>query len=140
MKRLLVTCAVCVTAALCVPRAGAQAKDPEEIFTRASKTKAAYKAFIEAESPRGVTINKGKTQVPAEDIDDVLFQVMPLEIRLSAYRPATAAEKLALSATKEKDRAKALTEALAKYEEALPGIGAGQPFAKSHIAYKIAYL
>src|SRR5262249_51457911 len=79
-------------------------------------------------------------EIPAEDIEDIVFQVLPLGVRVGAYRPATVAEKTALTTAKDAERTKALAEALAKYEEALPGLDAGQPFAKSHIEYKIAFL
>ncbi len=141
MKRLLIPALVCLTAALAAPRAAAQAKDPEDIFTKTSKPgKAAYRAFITKESPRGIVLQGMKTLVPADDITDIFFQVEPIGVRINAYRPATLAEKTALTSTKEAERTKALQEALSKYEEALPGLKEGQPFAKSHIAYKIAYL
>jgi tetratricopeptide (TPR) repeat protein len=142
MTKVFAASLACLLAALWVPQTGGQGSDePEDIFTRASKDKYAYRGFIIAESPRSIRLKGKKDDIPADQIEDIVFPVLPLaEVRLKLYRPAMTAEKLANTTKKEGERPKALAEALAKYEEALPLLKEGQPRAQAHIEYKIANL
>ncbi len=147
MKRTLLTLILVGLAAVCwTPRAGAQ--EPDEILTRTSKGKPAYKGVIAAESPRGLTVKGVADVVAAEEIEDISFDktLKPLAARF-AYRIAEEALKKALTSTKETDRTKALAEALGKYQEALAkyeeGVArkdAGPALAKGALDYKIAFL
>ncbi len=141
MSKIVAVSLICLLAALWVPQAPAQVGDEEQqIFTKASKDKPAYRGFIISQSPRNIQLKGGKTAIPADEIEEIVFAVLPLEVRLKSYRPATNFEKEANTTKKEGERAKKLTEALAKYEEALPLLKEGQALAQAQIEYKIAYI
>jgi len=73
---------------------------------------------------------------PAADILDVVHEVRRSAIRLSAYRPALAAEKDFLDPAKEANRAANLKDAIKKYKDALAGLDPGQTFAQRQVEYK----
>ncbi|MCI0458668.1 MAG: hypothetical protein L0Z62_17030 [Gemmataceae bacterium] len=137
---------VCLAALAWVAPARGQGQDPDEVFTRASKDKPAYRGFLVQESPRGIVLKGVKDMIPVEEIEDISFDksLMPVEARF-AYRNAEGALKKALAAAKPAERGKALNEALAKYDEALAkfkeaGAKASPRFAKSHMEYRIAHI
>jgi TolA-binding protein len=140
MKRQLRALALgAVVAALAAGTAAAQGvRDAEDIFTKASKGKPAYKGFIVEDSPRGLKVKGVGALIPADDIEDVEFRLQALTPWLGKFRQGRLAEKDAHAAKKEADRKKNLLAALAFYEEAASVEGV--PIAKAHIDYKIALL
>jgi hypothetical protein len=108
----------------------------------ATPTKPAYpSADIAAESPRGVTLRSAKMEIPEETIQEIVFEIRPVEVN-SIYRSGIIAERQARASPK--DREKERAKALAKYEEALAALvkakAAEQSFARAHLQYKIAAL
>jgi hypothetical protein len=139
--RLFVCTLACLGAALPATRAAAQAIPVEGIYTTASPNKSLHRDFVIAsESPRSLVLKAPKAEIPADQIDDIIFPLDPREIRVSTYRLGIIAEKQARAAAKPAERAKKYAEALAKYEETLEKLAEGQPFVKAHLEYKIAYL
>jgi hypothetical protein len=142
MRHHLVVCTLaCLGAALPATRAAAQAIPPDGIYTTANPKKPRYPDFVIAsESPRGLVLKSPKADIPADQIDDIIFPLNPVGIRVSTYRLGIIAEKKGRAAAKPADRAKEYAEALGKYEETLDKLAEGQPYAKAHLEYKIAYL
>lgn len=112
----------------------------EEVVYRGKDKDESVKKAIKAESAQGVVLAGVKDPIPAEIIQDVFYEVEPLSIRLSDYRPALLAEKNANDPSKEAKRPAHLAEALQKYEGTLKGLKAGQTSAQRHLEYKVAYL
>src|SRR5947209_4265152 len=119
---------------LCGPAARAQ----DVVYTKDNPK--GIKGKVEDESARGVKLAGRKELIPAENIEDIVYEVEPLEIRVNAYRRAVIAEQEAARATKEGARKAALQEALQKYQQVLAGLKAGQRFPQRHIEFRIAYL
>jgi hypothetical protein len=139
--RLLVCTLACLGAALPVARAAAQAIPPDGIYTTANPKKPRFPNFdIASVSPRSLVLKSPKAEIPADQIDDIVFPLNPVGVRVSTYRLGVIAEKKGRAAAKPADRAKEYGEALAKYEETLGKLDEGQPYAKAHLEYKIAYL
>lgn len=131
MPRLSLT-----TVAMFLLVAGA-ARAQDEVYERGKEKP--HKAFIASEATKGVTLkDKAGTFIPAEKIDDVVYEVNPLKVRLAVYRPAIAAEKESLDPAKEKQRKTKLAEALKGYQEAATTITEAP--AKRHAEYKVAVL
>src|SRR5262249_33997998 len=119
----------------------AQAIPPDGIYTTANPKKPRYPEFVIAsESPRGLVLKTPKAEIPADQIDDIVFPLNPVGVRVSTYRLGIIAEKKGRAAAKPADRAREYAEALGKYEETLSKLDEGQPYVKAHLAYKIAYL
>jgi hypothetical protein len=139
--RLLVCTFACLGAALPAARAAAQAIPPDGIYTAANPKKPRYPQFVIAsESPRALVLKSPKAEIPADQIDDIVFPLNPVAVRVNEYRLGIIAEKQARAAAKPADRAKGYTEALANYEKALDKLAENQPYVKAHLEYKIAYL
>jgi tetratricopeptide (TPR) repeat protein len=134
-RRLPLLVLVGLVALLSGPAAWAQ----DVVFTKDNKDKG-IKGKVEAESTRGVKISSLKTLIPAEDIMDVTYEVLPIDTRLNAYRPAVEADRQVAAATKERTRKASLEAALKKYQEALAGLAPGQTFPQRNIEFRIAYL
>lgn len=126
-------------AALVLAVSAATARAQEEIIYRGKDKDESIKKAIKAESARGIIVAGAKEPIAPETIVDVIYEVDPIEIRLSSYRPALAAEKLANDPSKEAKRAANLADAIQKYEATLKGLKPG-PLAQRHMEYKIAYL
>jgi predicted negative regulator of RcsB-dependent stress response len=130
MKRFL---AVWTTMAILVMAYAACAED--EIYLR-GKDKA-IKGVVVKESAKGISLKAGG-DFPAETIDDILYEVNPVTVRLQSYRPAFNAEKDFLDPAKQKEHKKKLDEALKGYQDAAAKVQ--EPFAKRHSEYKVAVL
>ncbi len=116
----------------------------EKIFLKSNPTKP-LSGDVKSESPKEVVL--GKVMVPAEDIEDIEYQVMPLgEVRLKYYRPALAAEKDASDPKKTSDpkkpqaRQELLATAIKNYRETLKKLAPGQKNAARNIEYRVALL
>src|SRR5690348_13483762 len=70
------------------------------------------KGVIKQENGKGITV-AGKGTFPAEQIDDIYYELLPLTIRLQEYKPGFQAEKDASLPAKEAQRKTLLAEALA---------------------------
>jgi len=116
-----------------------QARAQEEIIFRGKDKDESVKKSIKSESARGIIVAGAKEPIAPEIIVDVIYEVEPIDIRLSSYRPAQAAEKLANDPSKEAKRAANLADALQKYEATLKGLKPSPP-PQRHLEYKIAYL
>lgn len=116
------------------------AQAQEEVIYRGKDKDESIKKAIKAESAQGIVLTGSKDPIPAEIIQDVFYEVEPLSIRLSDYRPALVAEKNANDPSKEAKRQASLAEALQKYEGTLKGLKPGQTAAQRHLEYKVAYL
>lgn len=116
------------------------ARAQEEVIFRGKDKDESIKKAVKAESAQGVVVAGAKDAIPAEVIVDVLYEVEPLSIRLSDYRPALVAEKNANDPAKEAKRQAHLAEAVQKYEGTLKGLKGGQTSAQRHLEYKVAYL
>lgn len=119
--------------------ATATARAQEEVTYRGKDKDETVKKAIKAESARGIVLVGAKDPIPAATIVDVVYEVDPIDIRLSSYRPAMAAEKLANDPSKEAKRQANLADAISKYEATLKGLKPG-PAAQRHMEYKIAIL
>src|SRR5262249_56580359 len=79
--RLFVCTLACLGVALPASRAAAQAIPVEGIYTTASPDKPRYREFvIAAESPRGLVLKTPKTEIPADQIDDIVFPLNPTAV------------------------------------------------------------
>lgn len=131
MKRLL---ALWVGAGVMFLGAAAWAED--EIFIRGKEK--SVKGVIAKESAQGVSFKDGTTY-KAETIDEIVYEVNPLSIRLASYMPAVRAERDSLDPAKAKDHKAKLDEAVKKYAEAAAAKIA-EPAAKRHAEYKAAVM
>lgn len=112
-----------------------QAED--KVFVK-SKEKP-YSGKVSQESAKGVSL--GKDIIPAEDIIDVDYEVLPLDpTRLKYYRPAVNAEKDANDPKKFADRKKNLKLAMSNYADALSRLAKDQKFAARNIEYRLCVL
>jgi tetratricopeptide (TPR) repeat protein len=107
----------------------------DEVFERGKEKP--IKGVIAKESAKGVALKDG-TFIAAEKIDDVVYEVNPLKIRIATYRPAVTLEKESLDPSKDAKRQANIAEALKKYQETIAA-GAEAP-AKRHAEFKIAAL
>ena len=107
------------------------------VYTQQDKS---LKGKVEVESAQGVKTSGAKEMIPAEDVFDVAYEVMPLEIRLNAYRPAVDADHKGVKAAKGGTRKGFIDVALKKYQETLAGLTAGQTYPQRNIEFRIAYL
>lgn len=126
-------------AAIVMALSSSAARAQEEIIFRGKDKDESVKKAIKAESARGIIVAGAKEPIAPETIVDVVYDVEPIDVRLNAYRPAMAAEKLANDPTKEAKRQANLADAIAKYEATLKGLKPG-PLAQRHMEYKVAYL
>jgi tetratricopeptide (TPR) repeat protein len=126
---------VCVAGLVSIRAARAQ----DLVFAKDHKDKG-IKGKVEAESTRGVKLSSAKALIPAEDIIDITYEVLPLEIRLNAYRPAVEADRQVVMGLKAATRKGAFETAVKKYQQALAGMTAGQTFAARNIEFRMAYL
>src|SRR5262245_10834248 len=115
--------------------AGATVWAEEEIFLRGKEK--AVKGVVTKESAQGVSFKDGTT-FKAETIEDIVYEVTPVAVRLASYRPAVMAEKESLDPTKSKEHKAKLDEAVKKYADAAAKIQ--EPFGKRHAEYKAAVL
>lgn len=115
--------------------AGMAAWAEEEIYIRGKEK--AVKGVITKESAQGVSFKDGTT-FKAETIDDIVYEVNPIGVRLASYRPAVQAEKDSLDPAKSKDHKAKLDEAVKKYAEAAAKIA--EPTGKRHAEYKAAVM
>jgi tetratricopeptide (TPR) repeat protein len=95
---------------------------------------------IVAESPAGVQLRGQKQIIPAETIQDIEYDIEPVEVRISVYRKALNAEQAWRQATRDSDRLKQLELALTSYRATLEKIKTERPFPRIHLTYKIAFL
>jgi tetratricopeptide (TPR) repeat protein len=127
MKRIAILMTVFVAAGI------ASAQD--EVYERGKEKP--HKGAITKESAKGVALKDG-TFIAAEKIEDVVYEVNPLKIRIATYRPAVTAEKESLDPTKDAKRQANIAEAIKKYQESI-AVVAEAP-AKRHAEFKIAAL
>ncbi len=132
MKRFL--CVVATAAAFLFTLA-AWAED--QVFVRGKEK--AVKGVIEKENAKGVVL-KGGTTVPAESIEEILYDVEPIKVLVGIYRPAFLAEKDSLDPAKDKTRAAKLEEAVKNFQELTINKDIKQPLAKRHAEYKVGAL
>jgi len=109
------------------------------VYTRTNKDKG-IKGKVEGESTRGVKVSGAKELIPAEEIFDIAYEVQPLDVLLSAYRPAVEADHKGTKTAKEGARKGFIEQALKKYQEALAGMKAGQTYPQRNIEFRTAYL
>src|SRR5262249_43312438 len=116
MRYSLFVCSLaCLGAALPATRAAAQAIPPAGIYTTANPKTPRYPEFVTAsESPRGLVLKTPKAEIPADQIDDIIFPLNPVGVRVSTYRLGIIAEKKGRAAAKPADRAREYAEALGK--------------------------
>jgi len=114
---------------------GVAAWAEEEIFIRGKEK--AVKGVVTKESAQGVSFKDGTT-FKAETIEDIVYEVNPVAVRLATYRPAVTAEKDSLDPAKSKEHKAKLDEAVKKYADAAAKIQ--EPFGKRHAEYKAAVL
>ncbi|MCI0681965.1 MAG: tetratricopeptide repeat protein [Gemmataceae bacterium] len=124
-----------ISAIVAVLSVGTAARAQDDIYVR-GKDKA-VKGYVAKESPKGVSLKDGAA-FAAETIEDIVYEVNPIGVRLASYRPAVVAEKDSLDPAKAKDHKAKLDEAVRKYAEAAAKIT--EPFAKRHAEYKAAAL
>lgn len=123
-------------ASICaVALSGLAVRAEDDVFVRGKEKP--VKGVVATESAKGVSV-KGAGTIAAETIDDIVYEVTPVQTRIASYRPATIFEKESLDPTKEAKRKANLEEALKKYQDAAGKVE--QPFAKRHCEYKIAVL
>lgn len=130
MKRFVVIWATFATLFLAL---AASAED--EIYLR-GKDKA-IKGFVAKESAKGISLKAGG-DFAAETIDDILYEVNPVTVRLQSYRPAFIAERDFVDPVKQKEQKANLEKALKGYQDAAGKVT--EAFAKRHSEYKVAVL
>jgi tetratricopeptide (TPR) repeat protein len=134
MRRCFVLALVCFAASLVVPVARAQ----DEVHVRALDKP--IKANVKQESASSVLVAGKKDPIPADDILDIIYEVQPLEVRLTIYQAAWKAEKDYNDPAKDAKRKENLAQAVKKYEETLSKMGPAQNFARRHFEFKLALL
>lgn len=107
----------------------------DEIYERGKEKP--IKGAIANESAKGVALKDG-TFIPAEKIEDVVYEVNPLKIRIATYRPAVTLEKDSLDPSKDAKRQANIAEAMKKYQETIAVVTEAP--AKRHAEFKVAAL
>ena len=135
MRHLLLALTSLGMAAVLAPSLQAQ----EKIFLRG---KAGFdKKTIKQETARGLVVLGAKKPIPAEDIVDIEYELLPIDIRTGVYRTARKEEDASNNPKlSEAERKANLGKALEGYQAALKGLQAGQIYAGRNLEYKIAVL
>lgn len=107
----------------------------DEVYERGKKEP--HKSAVTKESAKGVLLKDG-TFVAAQNIEDIFYEVTPVNVRINTYRPAFAAEQESLQPGKEAKRKANIAEAIKKYQESIGKVN--EPAAKRHAEFKIAAL
>lgn len=99
-------------------------------------------AKVQTESPDGIRVAGAKDLIPADDIIDIEYEVLPIDVRLNVYRPAVDADRKAHDPNPklEPQRKSNLAAAIKGYQEALGKVVGDQTFARRNIEYRIGYL
>jgi tetratricopeptide (TPR) repeat protein len=124
-----------VSAMLAVVLLSRAAWAEDDIYVRGKEKP--VKGVVTTESAKGISA-KGAGTIAAETIDDIVYEVTPVQTRIAMYRPATIFEKESLDPSKESKRKANIAEALKKFQDAAAKVE--QPFAKRHCEYKVAVL
>ncbi len=113
----------------------------DKVYRRSlkGKTRDYETGVIAKESAQGIGLKGGKF-IPASDVSYVEYDVEPINLRISTYRPALKAEQDSYTANTSAEKGLKIKQAIEKYNDTLKGMQPKRIDAVRAIQYRIAAL